>query len=232
MNIGIVDIVVIIFLILGAALGFKRGIVKSFVGFIGLVIALILAWYLKNPISEFMYTHLPFFSFKGGFALLNIVIYEIIAFLIIAIILLTIVKLITIFTGLVDKLVGLASGLGIISKILGLVFGVIENYVIAFLVLFILYSFTTFNTTINENELSSKMLSSTPVLSTLVKDEMSSLQEIFNIKLDFNESGNYDDQLFDILLKYKVISIDTAEKLVSDNKVQISNASEIIKKYK
>src|SRR5574344_2057121 len=104
-NLTVIDSAVIIFLLFGAILGFKRGIIKSAVSFIGIIIVIILAFILKNPLSEFMYTHLPFFNIGGNFAeitVLNILVYEALAFLILCIIFGTILKLVVVFTGLVE----------------------------------------------------------------------------------------------------------------------------------
>src|SRR5574344_513625 len=110
MNLTVVDSAVIIILLFGALLGFKRGIIKSAVSFIGILIVIVLAFSLKNSLSEFLYTHLPFFNIGGNFAgitVLNILIYETIAFLILAIIFGTILGLIVKLTGIIEKILDL-----------------------------------------------------------------------------------------------------------------------------
>ena len=233
MQLGIIDVIVVIFLFLGAFLGLKRGIIKSVISFVGIVLALIIAWCLKNPISEFLYTTLPIFNFKSSTALVNIMIYEIIAFLVIAIILLIVVKLIMIFTGVVDKILSVTKILGFANKLLGLVFGFIEAYVIAFTVLFFLYNFTNFYHEIENNTLSYRIVESSPILSDLVKNESQSIDEIASIQSHYNEdSEEYSKELFNVLLKYKIIKPSTAEKLVKKGKINIPNAQDIINEYK
>ena len=227
-----IDGIIVLLLILGSFIGLKKGIVKSVVSFAGLIIAFVLAWFLKNPISEFMYTKFPFFSFTGETALINIIIYELIAFLIIAIVLLVIVKLVTHFTGLVSKILTLSKSMGFISKLLGMIFGFIETYVIIFMVLFFMYNFTNIYKTIEANTLATRMLDSTPLLTNMVESERSSFEEIANLSKNYKEnSEEYNEQLFDILLKYDVIKPSTAKKLVEENKVKINNADKIIEKY-
>ena len=80
MSLTIIDIIAVIIVALGGFIGFKRGLVKSVVSLVGLIIAFILAWILKGPISNFMYTNLPFIDFSGSLSLINILIFEFIAF--------------------------------------------------------------------------------------------------------------------------------------------------------
>ena len=69
------DIIIIMIILFGAIVGFKRGIIKQSVITVGMILVLILSFILKNPVSSIMYEHLPFFSFGGLFenlAVLNI----------------------------------------------------------------------------------------------------------------------------------------------------------------
>ena len=230
---GLTDIIILGFLAYGAYVGFKRGIVRSIFGFVGIIISIVLAWYLKNPVSEFLYTTLPFFSFKGSTALLNIVIYELIAFCVIALALLAILKLIMIMTGLIDNILAITGVLGIFSKILGLIFGIIESYILVFVVLFILNSFTNFNTFVEQSFIAKNILTSTPALTKLVKNESGALEEIADVKSKYeDDSDEYNQHLLEVFLKYKVIKPDTAEKLVKKDKIKITNAEEIISNAK
>ena len=78
---NIVDIIIIVALLLGAISGFIRGFFKQTVMFVGTIIVVILSFILKNPLSLILYKNLPFFKF-GGLTSLNILMYEILAFII------------------------------------------------------------------------------------------------------------------------------------------------------
>ncbi len=224
-----VDLICLVVLLLGAFNGFRKGLIKSVVSLVGLILAIVIAWYLKNPISEFMYTKLPFISFSGNLSLFNIVIYELIAFLIILIVLLFVVRLIATATGLIDKLVGLVSGLGIVSKILGMIIGLIEAYVLVFTVLFLMYNFTTLNTVMDNNSLSNKMLEKTPLLSNMINDEFKSLEEISKLTDNYQEGTNeYNQELFKILLNYDVIKSETAQSLIDSGKIKFEGAQLVL----
>ena len=83
---NITDAVIITILIIGVLGGMSRGLIKQVVLLIGLVVCVIFAFYLRTPIATFMYEYLPFFKFGGlfrGVSIINILLYELIAFLVV-----------------------------------------------------------------------------------------------------------------------------------------------------
>ena len=83
---NIIDAVIIVLLIAGFIGGFRSGAVKQSVALAGMVLVLIGAYYLKNPIAVFCYKTFPFIDFKifNGVSVVNILFYEVISFLIAA----------------------------------------------------------------------------------------------------------------------------------------------------
>ena len=61
---NILDALIIIFLLIGALAGFKRGLIKQGVLLVGLIVVLVLSFYIRIPVSNFFYKNLPFFNFK------------------------------------------------------------------------------------------------------------------------------------------------------------------------
>ena len=59
------DIIIIMIIVFGALIGFKRGIIKQSVVTLGMILVVVLSFALKNPVSAFMYKNFPFFSFGG-----------------------------------------------------------------------------------------------------------------------------------------------------------------------
>ena len=47
--------IIILFLLLGAIIGFKKGFIKTLVSLIGVFIVIIVSFYLKKPVANFMY---------------------------------------------------------------------------------------------------------------------------------------------------------------------------------
>ena len=84
---NVIDIIIILFILLGGVAGFKAGVLKKIVSFVGLFIVVYLSFRLKNYLSPFFYENLPFFNFWGifkGIQVLNIIFYEFLSFIIIA----------------------------------------------------------------------------------------------------------------------------------------------------
>ena len=76
---NILDVLIIIFIFLGAFAGLRRGLIKQTVLLVGLVLTLVISFYLRVPIATFFYKNLPFFNFTGifkGMSVLNILVYE------------------------------------------------------------------------------------------------------------------------------------------------------------
>ena len=64
---AVMNAIIIAFLIAGLIVGFMRGFVETSVGFLEFLLVAFLAFILKNPISVFLYTKLPFFDFDIRF---------------------------------------------------------------------------------------------------------------------------------------------------------------------
>lgn len=233
---NIVDIIIILMVILGAVVGFKDGAIKRITSFLGTFLVFIIAFMLKNPLSVIMYENLPFFKFGGlikGIDIINILVYELLAFVVVAIALGFILKVLISITGLIEKLLKMTVFLSIPSKILGIFVGAIEYYVYTFLMLVFL-TLPAFNISIiRESKYADKILKETPVLGELVETTVDTYSEVYTIlhnnkkmsELELNET------ILDILLEKEVITVDSAQKLVDMNKIYIENES-ILDKYR
>ena len=181
---NVVDVIIIALLILGGVAGFKAGVIKKLTDFIGMFVVIILAFYLKNYISVIMYENLPFFNFFGlinGIDALNILLYEVIAFLVIFIALLFVLKVVLMLTGLVEKILKATVILSIPSKLLGIVVGVIEMYVYLFLIL-VIVSLPIFDSSfLKDSKMNNFILFNTPVLSGVSEEIIDIYGDVYNI---------------------------------------------------
>ncbi len=235
---NLLDYIIIIVLILSALIGFKKGFISSIVAFVGTILVIILAFYLKNPISIFLYEHLPFFSLGGKFAgmsIVNILIYEAISYIVTLVVLSFILGIVVKISGIFNKLVHATIVLTLPSKILGAICGFIEGVIIAFILVFVLGLISPVSSLYNESKYAETLLEKTPVLSSIVGDTYKSIVEIYDIAIknenkDDKTSANLDS--LNILLKYEILDPNSAEKLVKDGKLEINGASDIINKYK
>ena len=227
---NVVDVIIIALLILGGVAGFKAGVIKKLTDFIGMFVVIILAFYLKNYISVIMYENLPFFNFFGlinGIDALNILLYEVIAFLVIFIALLFVLKVVLMLTGLVEKILKATVILSIPSKLLGIVVGVIEMYVYLFLIL-VIVSLPIFDSSfLKDSKMNNFILNNTPVLSGVSEEIIDIYGDVYNIidnrKNKTNEQLN--EEILKVLIDRKVVTKESAKKLVDKNKIHINDKS-------
>ena len=227
---NVVDVIIIALLILGGVAGFKAGVIKKLTDFIGMFVVIILAFYLKNYISVIMYENLPFFNFFGlinGIDTLNILLYEVIAYLVIFIALLFVLKVVLMLTGLVEKILKATVILSIPSKLLGIVVGVIEMYVYLFLIL-VIVSLPIFDSSfLKDSKMNNFILNNTPVLSGVSEEIIDIYGDVYNIidnrKNKTNEQLN--EEILKVLIDKKVVTKESAKKLVDKNKIHINDKS-------
>ena len=134
---SILDIIIIVFIGLGFFAGFQRGIIKQGVLTVGTALVVFFAFLFKNSLSMFMYQHFPFFTsgILKNYSILNILVYELIAFFILVAIFGLILAIVVKISGVVERLVRATVILALPSRILGGILGVIEMYIYTFIIL-------------------------------------------------------------------------------------------------
>ncbi len=236
---NIIDLLIIIFILIGGVVGFKRGFTSSLVNFVGVILVVIIAYFLKNPISEFLMSFCPFFSFGGiikGVTVLNIAVYEIIAFILVFSLLMIGLKALLMATGILETLLKFTIVLGLPSKILGAIVGLIENYIIVFFVLYIL-SMPNFLDVgfIKDSTYREPILKNTPILSNVAESTLAVLDEFKGLSDKYTETENSNEfnlETLDLFLKYKVVMVDTVEKLDDSGKIKIEGIETVLNKYR
>ena len=209
---NIVDIIIILVILLSGIVGFKRGFTKELVCFLGVFVVIILGFVLKDPVAEILYDNLPIFKINGLYSL-SIYFYVVIAFLLVTSVLLLIFKLLIVLTSLFEKLLNHTIILGIPSKILGFIIGLIEGVVWTFIILYVL-NLPIFNIKdIKESTLKKAVLDDTPILSNINNDIVDSLKEISEIK-DKKTRKEKEKETLDIMIKYHIIDETTAKSLI------------------
>lgn len=234
---NIVDYLIIIFIILYTIKGFKNGAIKELVTFGGSLLVLVVAYFLKNPVSVFLYEHLPFINFRGifaGISVINIIFYELVAFFAVAAVLMLFYRLLIMATNVVDMILKATVILEIPSKILGIVVGAIEGLVIVFVLLFISIQFDYTKQYVDASKYGHEILLKTPLLSDATGSIYKSIQEISTLANGYKEAEDKNEvnlQSLNILLKYKVIEPNNAKTLVESGKLNINGADALIDSY-
>lgn len=235
---NIVDAIILLVILSGAALGFKRGFTKQVLSFLGIFIVIVLAFWLKNPVSIFFYEHLPFFKFGGilkGVTVLNIALYELVALLIIISILTIVLKVLVFASSVFEKLLKFTIILGIPSKILGAIVGVIESFVWVFIILYIL-SLPVFHIElVNQSKWRTGILKNTPILSKFADHTLKVIEEFAGLKEKYEQTPNanaFNKETLDLFLGYNIITVKSVDKLMEKGKLQIDGIDEVLSCYR
>lgn len=236
MVVSIIDVIIVLMIAMGAIVGFKNGAIKTGTKFIGLFAIFIISFILKDKLMVFLYENMPFFDFFGaikGIDAINVLFYQLVSFVVIFIGLMFILKVLLVVTGLVEWLLKLTIFLSIPSKILGLFVGMLEFYVYLFIILYILNMPIFGLTLVSESNVGSIMLEKTPILSDLVDNTVKAYSDVWNVVKNRDNLSNADANKYVLatLLDNKLISIESARKLVESNYISIEDKS-ILDNYK
>ena len=231
------NIAIILFIIMGIIAGYKQGFLETSVKFLGTILAIVLAYALKTPVATFLYTNFPFFKLGGifkGVSSLNILIYELIAFMIVFAILFTLIKIICNLTGLIDRVLSFIFLFGIPNKILGAIVGFIQSIVILYFLIYVIqFGCNLFGFTMQESLADDIM--NVPILKGTFSKNFDSLNEIAELSSNYksiNSKDEYNFKALDILLKNNLISCENAKMLVDEGKLNIENVNELLTKCK
>lgn len=233
---GIYDVVILVFILFGGVIGYKRGVIRELVKALGLFLIIFVSFLLKNPLSVILYENLPFFKFGGifkGVTVLNIAFYELIAFLIVFTILSLLWKLVSLVTRIVQKIIDSTIILGLPSSILGFIIGIVEFYIITFIVLYFV-SLPVFDLrSVTQSKCGDFILNNTPVISSASSDLefVSEFAELKNKYKNTDSASKFNYDTLDLFLKYDIVDVKSVRKLREKNKLKIDGIDELIKKY-
>ena len=235
---NILDILIIIFILFGAVLGFKRGFTKEVVEALGFIAVVIVAYFLKNPLSVIMYEYLPFFKIGllKNVEILNILVYEGLAFIICIILLSIVLKILLTITSIFEKIINATIILSIPSKIAGAIVGILYHYVFVFIVLYIL-SLTIFDVDfIDNSKYKDKILDKTPILSSLADKSVNVINEFIVLKDNYSDKEisetEFNYQAIELFLKYEIITPESLKKLIEEGKIStFDNYGDLIRTY-
>ena len=237
---NVIDVIVLLIIVGSGVYGFKNGFIKQAASLIGLIIIFYLSFVLKDPIAEWLSLNLPFFDFMGSFrgaTILNVIIYQLIAFFIVFSILSVIYAIVIKITGVIEKVLKMTIILAIPSKALGLLLGLIEGFVISMILIMVL-SLPILNFGLVRESTSRKYLyNNSPIIGNITKEFNSSISDVIELKDQFNNNSDRESfnlSCFDALLKHKIIGVKYSERLVNSGKLGVdeNKANAIIAKYK
>lgn len=224
---NIVDAVILLALLAGALIGFKKGFIKTMVSLVGTILVIVLSFKFKEPIASFMFKYFPFFEFKGmyeGLSVLNILIYDTISFLLVFVFLSAILGIIINISGVIEKLLNVTIILGAFSKFLGAIAGLLEMITFVYVVLFALAQFNLTSEFIMQSKVGTTILNNTPILSSVAAPTVVAIEDIYELQKEYADGKNnekYNQEALMILVRYNIISSDKAQNLIDSGKLKV-----------
>ena len=222
---NVIDVAVILMILCAGVVGFKRGFFKQIVMTVGLLLVYVLAFKLKDPLASWMSLNLPFFNFNG-LTMLNVILYQTIAFIIVFSLIMIIFKIVLSLTGALEKILKFTIILGIPSKIGGFIVGIIEGYILMFICLFIISQPFLRIDVVEQSKLREPILNSSPILSNIVSTTNDAIGDIYNLlnnAIDKDASNNYiNNEIARILANYKIVDREYLNKLNEKGKINVS----------
>lgn len=234
---NIIDSVILVIFLIGILSGLKNGILKHAVTLLGSLLVIIFAFKYKYYIAKILYEYLPFFKFSGSLKdipVMNILLYETIAFLVLCTVFGIIYTIILKATGVIEKVFNATIVLGLISKLLGAVLGFIQGLVIVFIILFFFKQPFINLTGVNDSRLANTILTKTPVLTKLASKSLDTINEFNELNIKYKNTSDKDKlnvELLKVFLDKKIVTIDSVKTLKDKNKIDFSGLDSLIEKY-
>lgn len=225
---NILDITIILLLMLSVVVGYKKGVFKEVVLFAGTIIVYIVAFLLKDKIGIILCKILPFFDIKGLVSL-NILIYQLIAFVLIAGLLFGVLAIILKVTGILQKAADISIILSLPTKILGGVFGLINGYIVIFVILLVCSIPFRNNEIFSSSYINNKILKSTPILTDSFGKVDDVILSVIKLQEKKNSMNSINIDLLNLYLEYDIIGENDLKEIIKTGKL---NYIDGIEKFK
>ncbi len=235
MSPNIFSVVIILLILLAGVMGAKRGILKELAIIVVTIIVFVLAFLLKDFVASLFCQWFPFFNFKiplGNLVSLNIIFYQLIAFLVLVILFRLALQIIVDVTGILNKIVNATIILALPNKLLGFIVGLLEGYILMFIILNVIAIPMSGVDLFMDSGVRKFIVNDTPVLKDSIGGLNVAIEDI--LSLDSKEDRNTNDlKVVDIMLKYKVVSVRFMDDVVATGKLKnITGLDTIIDNYR
>ncbi len=235
MSPNIFSVIIVLLILLCGVLGSKRGILKELVVIIGTIVVFVLSFFLKDFVAGFFCTYLPFFNFRiplGNLISLNIIFYQLIAFLILVIIFRLILQILIDVTGIFSKIINATIILALPNKLLGFIVGLLEGYILMFIILNVIAIPMSGSKLFMSSGVRQFIVNDTPVLKDSLGGLNYAIEDVLSLSSKDDRNTN-DLKVIDIMLKYKTVSVDFMDDVKETGKLDdISGLDDVINKYR
>lgn len=229
----VISLLVLIIFVSDLIAGYKKGFLESGVKFLKSVIAMLIAYFTKAPLSKYLYMNFPFFEFDGifkGVSAVSILLYEVIAFFVVFILVLIILAIISSIIKLDERILRLVSIIGVPNKIAGAIVGGLKSIVFLYFALSAFFVVSNF-LKIDTGKSLGDFVVDIPVLKNTFGSVLDSFDKISDLAVEYEniqDKEALNEESIDILLKYDIITQENLEILIEAGKVEynINNVDE------
>lgn len=229
-----ISVAIILIIVSFGILGLKRGALKEAVIVFGNILVIAIAYFFKDMLASYLMNALPAYkinSVLGPLSSLTIIFYKLIAFLALMIVFHFLLRIIINLSGLLGKIMDATVILLLPNRIIGFILGILEGYVLMFIVLNVLMIPLSSNTTFMDSGVRKYIVEETPILKDSFGGLNTSLEEVMKLNKNDNENS-LNLKVIDILLKNKIITKDEVEELANNGKiVNVEGLDTVINKY-
>ena len=235
MSPNIFSVIIILLILSCGLLGSKRGILKELVIIVGTIVIFVIAFFLKDVLAGFFCENLPFFNLRiplGNLVSLNVIFYQLIAFLLIVIVLRLILQILIDVTGIFSRIINATIILALPNKLLGFVVGLIEGYILMFIFLTVLSIPLSGSELFMDSSVRKFIVNDTPVLKDTLGGLNYAIEDVLSLSSEDDRNAN-DLKVIDIMLKYDIVSTEFMDNLRETGKLdEISGLDSVLDKYK
>lgn len=227
----VVDIAIIALLALGAYKGWRAGVLKSLVKFVGLVAIVILSFTFKDYLANFLMDIVPFYNYGGLFDeiySINIFVFNGLSFLVIFILLYCLLSIVISITGFIDTLLKFTVIWVIPSKVAGAIVGVLENWVFVLVILSVFAQLTFSAPAVYSSNLAPIIMEKTPIVGKLMKSTSESMKKIYTTLEEAKDDKEMTREALDIKVLQQaigsgLITTEKATELMEIGKLPFEN---------
>lgn len=236
---NILDIIILLIIGVFAIAGWKNGVIKEAVSLVGLILVFVIAYTFKEEIGNILCKYMPFFTFRGnieGLVSLNILIYQLLAFLFLYSILYGVYQIILKISGVLQKIVNITVILAIPSKIGGLIVGALQGYIVIFALLMVLIIPLQTIEEFSTSKMVNAIVYKTPLLSAYTSDINKTIGNVYtladqvaNKEISTNDANL---EIIDTMIDCDIVSKKTVEQLIVLDKLKtVKGLDEVLEKH-
>jgi len=227
--VNIVDYVILGLIGIFALMGLVRGIRISLVRVGVIILAIILAYTIKDYAVEWLIEFMPFYAWQEPFKsipTINILFYNAVAFGLIFIIIAAVLAMIT-SAEIFDYIYNSKAIYIVLDKLFGMLVGAVEGLFMAFAVVSILSQLApTFMLTF-ESKYGDVILERTPIVRNVLAKSTNASEDIYTLVDKYDQLGLSDRDAFNlevlqISVRRKIISTNKAQYLIDNERINIS----------